>query len=650
MDGNTVLLRWEEQYFSLCEITSKWRKVHLSSLQGNAPYDRILSQHENLKAYREKVRNLTKVFSQLNNEEKLNGFVALLKEYQSYIDKLTSYLKNTERSYIEFFNRVKDITDPYPFMEKFCGEMERMLKDVERMHAYKALEKEVHLLQTEMVGLRGQEVTKGSLRRQFAEFERNAIRHAEQSGKDVTAEYQTLLSQSPQWKYELQKEVQSIQYEIRKRDKTIKDLKNHVMELCTSVEEVEAQQGRDMARFTMELEASQSNLLKKEAELQRLLVCRDHDSHANCTECVSIAALDASSQVFVDCKGVNANSNPNEGKKIPFFQKDAEHDAAMWEEEKLEMKQQEEALRKELFELRLKYDELCTVNDNQRRQKEESLQLKMVRTGELQHRIASINVYVDQLKAEKEQLVRAVQSLDRVLSNYPTNSSISTLNDKASSQRGEMASTEVSLTKGGERKELELLEKDGYSFERLLASSAMWQGGVNALDEENGEQNNAVSASQLSLPQESKKDPFLIVTFQRDKLRERLLTLNEVISPQLQSMKSEVVTLFSENFALRQRMAGYAGGNAHPGNDCASIYGFPMLGSMEKDDGLQPKVGIPWLVDPVAGVIPCRTVLNVLDYGAGAFSLHVFSTTFGRRLLFMYMVVLHVYLVYLFFL
>ncbi|RNC37263.1 hypothetical protein TcCL_NonESM13576, partial [Trypanosoma cruzi] len=305
---------------------------------------------------------------------------------------------------------------------------------------------------------------------------------------------------------------------------------------------------------------------------------------------------------------------------------------------------------KELFELRLKYDELCTVNDNQRRQKGESPRLKMVRTGELQHRIASINVYVDQLKAEKEQLVRAVQSLERVLSNYPTNSSLSTLNDKASSQRGEMASTEVSLTKGGERKELELLERDGYSFERLLASSTMWQGGVNALDEENGEQNNAVSASQLSLPKESKKGPFLIVTFQRDKLRERLLTLNEVVSPQLQSLESEVVNLFSENLALRQRMAGYAGGNAHPGNDCASIYGFPMLGSMEKDDGLQPKMGIPWLVDPVAGVISCRTVLNVLDYGAGAFSLYVFSTTFGRRLLVMYMVVLHVYLVYLFFL
>ncbi|EKF32131.1 hypothetical protein MOQ_004023 [Trypanosoma cruzi marinkellei] len=648
MDGNTVLLRWEEQYFSLCEITSKWREVHLSSLQDNTPYDRILSQHENLKAYREKVRNLTKVFSRLDNEEKLNEFVALLKEYQSYIDKLTSYLKNTERSYIELFNRVKGITDPYPFMETFRGEMERMLEDVEKVHAYKALEEEVHLLQAELAGLRGHEVTMDRLRRQLAESESNAMRHAEQSAKDLAAEYQTLLSQSQHLKYELQQEVQSLQYEIHQRDKTIRELKNHVVELRTSVEEVEAQRGRDMAQFAMELEASQNDMLKKETELQRLLACRNNDLHADCTECVPVVALDASSQLFVDCKGVNADSNPNEGKKIPLSQKDADLNAARWGEEKLEMKQQEEALRKELFALRLKYDELCTVNENQRRQKEEDPQVKMVRTEEFQHRIASLNVYVDQLKAEKAQLARTVQSLEKELSNVPTNSSLSTFNDKASSQRGDMASAEVSRTKGRERKELELLEKDGYSFERLLASSAMWQGGVNALDEENGEQNNAVSSSHPSSPQEAKKDPFLIVALQRDKLRERLLTLNEVMSSQIQSLQLEVANLFSENFALRQRMAGYAGGDAHPGNDCASIYGFPMLGSVGKDDGLQPKAGIPWLVDPVAGVLSCRTVLNVLDYGAGVVSLHVFSTTFGRRMFVMYLAVLHVYLVYLF--
>ncbi|ORC84110.1 uncharacterized protein TM35_000491160 [Trypanosoma theileri] len=638
-------LRWKEEWMpSLSEIISTWRDVQLSALQDETACDRILGNHETLKTGREKVRNLTKTFSHFDNEKKLSEFNSLLKEYQGYIDQLTGYLKDAERTYLEMFNRVKGIPDPYPLLKKLSAEMESVSKLIERAEACDASREEVHLLQVELQGLKDQEVTIERLRRELAEAKRNASLHAEQSAQDATVEYQVLLSQLQQQKHEMQQEIQSLRHEILKKNLSIEDLRNQVVELRASLEEVEAQRSRDIAELAVELEVSQSNLLKKEAEIQRLLATNNTNTgiHKNTLVSSAPAPILETHRMEID-DNTDVVSVPSKEEQV-----DNEFDlrvvedppTLIWEDQKKEIIQRCEGLQNELNILQEKYDEIIKSSGIQLRQKEEEHKRELAHVQELQNRLRSLNLYVDQLKKEKEQLSRAVQTLEGELNNLSKTSNYSSV---------DISLGTTSSTGRGEQVRVEIREKDDYSFEKLLSSTPTWQVGISdsvKKKEKNEEENEGQKEASPSL-NDAEKDPFLIVASQRDKLRERLLTLNEVSSSQIHALKLEVANLTNENCTLRKQLSNFSNRDSSYSNGFGdSIFGIPILTGTEKDDGLQAKGGFPQLVDTSGGIFSRRTTLNILDYGAGVLSMRVFSTTVGRRSFVVYLALLHCYMVY----
>ncbi|KAH9597395.1 hypothetical protein LSM04_003105 [Trypanosoma melophagium] len=643
-------LRFKEEWVpSLSELISTWRNVKLSALQDETACVRILGNHETLKAGRERVRNLTRTFTHLDDEKKLSEFNSLLKEYQGYIDQLTVYLKDAEKTYLEMFNRVKGIPDPCPLLEKLSGEMESVSQLIEKAEGCDALREEVRLLQEELQGLKNQEVTIERLRREIAEAQRNATVHAEQTVQDARVEYQVLLSQSQEKKHEMQQEIQSLRHEMLKKNILIEDLRNQVVELRASLEEAEAQRSRDLAELAVELEVSQNNLVKKEAEIQRLLATSNTTNngiHRSSAAVISsgggggggpVPIFEAHRREMEDADVVSVPSKEHDDEF--HLQTVEDPSATIWEEEKKEMMQRCERLQYELNVIKEKYDELIKSSGTQLSQKEEELKRELEHIQELQNRLRSLSLFVDQLKKEKEQLSRAVQTLEGELNNI----------NKASNYSGVDISLATSSSAGrGERGRVETREKDGYSFEKLLSSTATWQVGTSdsVKEKEKNEEENEVRKV-VPLLNDPEKDPFLIVASQRDKLRERLLTLNEVSSSQIHALKLEVARLTNENCTLRKNISNFSNrDNTYSGGFSDSIFGIPILVGTEKDDGFQAKGGLPQLVDTVAGVFSRRTTLNILDYGAGMLSMRVFSTTFGRRFFVIYMALLHYYLVY----
>ncbi|KEG09354.1 hypothetical protein DQ04_05361020 [Trypanosoma grayi] len=649
MEGEVASLRWKEWLSSLHTLALKWREVHLNSLQDDAPYDRTLANHEGLKAGREKVRSMTKTFAQLDNDKKLNEFSTLLKEYQGYIDRLTLYFKDAERSYVMLFNQVKGMTDPYPLMEKLAGEMEKFAVIIKRAEMCDALEEEIRLLQAELKGLKNEEATIGRLRRQLDEVEKNAKLHAERSVRDATAEYQALLAQSRQQGYEAQQEIQSLRDEVFKKDLSIQNLRNRVEELCTSLEGVKAQRSRDVADLAVELEAAHNNLLQREAEVQRLLANESRDCwvHEDDTSEVgsSGAAAAAASlppapppvavlespQVNGGCVDLATNSIENHDDEVRHRQA-MEEAVAAWEEQRQRFIQREEALQNELAGLRKSHDEHLASSDARLRQKDEERHGESAKVQELQHRLRSLNAFVDQLKSEKERLARTVQTLEgelhRISKAAPIHENVAPHVERENPLR------------------CAAQEGDEYGVEKLLLTTSAWKGGAKPLSEKEK------IPSLLLSPQPSlraEKDPFLIVEDQRERLREEILTLNEASSAQIQRLKLEVATLTKENSTLRQRLASCAGRDicrgGGGGGGGGSVLGISMLAEAAKDDGLQAKTAPRRFVDTTGGVLSRRTALNVLNYGARVCSMRVFSGALGGRLFVLYMGVLHIYLI-----
>ncbi|ERT02363.1 hypothetical protein HMPREF1624_00661 [Sporothrix schenckii ATCC 58251] len=104
---------------------SAWRKVDLttlvSSLDNTA--SEIVAYQRDSTVQRKDLAQKTKDFRKMDDTTKLSEIKGLLKAYQTFIDLITNHSKSVNSAFIQAYNSLSEVPDPYPLLEASVDSM-----------------------------------------------------------------------------------------------------------------------------------------------------------------------------------------------------------------------------------------------------------------------------------------------------------------------------------------------------------------------------------------------------------------------------------------------------------------------------------------------------------------------------------------------
>jgi predicted nucleic acid-binding Zn-ribbon protein len=219
---------WTLRIQSLEELNTSWKGYGLSIFQrGAAESDalRIAANTELVAAGRREVSGQTRDFAKLDPEQKLAQLGSLVKGYQTYVDEVTRALKHAESAHKNVHSYLKQLSDPYPVLERFLRHKAALLSLLKGSDSADSLRKQLRDREAELAELTNQEVTIRHLREQIAELELQATVDEGQQEANASAEVAQVLRQWQERENAVQKELAMMSQECRRVQLFNNDLK-----------------------------------------------------------------------------------------------------------------------------------------------------------------------------------------------------------------------------------------------------------------------------------------------------------------------------------------------------------------------------------------------------------------------------------------
>ncbi|CAK7264129.1 hypothetical protein SEPCBS119000_000841 [Sporothrix epigloea] len=104
---------------------SAWRTIDLTSLVSTLDNtaSEIVAYQRDSTVQRKDLAQKTKEFRKMDDASKLVEIKSLLKAYQTFIDLLTNHSKSVNSAFIQTYNALSDVPDPYPLLEASVDSM-----------------------------------------------------------------------------------------------------------------------------------------------------------------------------------------------------------------------------------------------------------------------------------------------------------------------------------------------------------------------------------------------------------------------------------------------------------------------------------------------------------------------------------------------
>ncbi|KAG6240552.1 hypothetical protein E4U24_006456 [Claviceps purpurea] len=104
---------------------SAWRTVDLTTLTAHLDNTAsgIVTYQRDSTVQRKELAQKTKDFRKLDDASKLGEIKGLLKAYQNFIDLLTNHSKSVNSAFLQTYNSISEVPDPYPLLEASVDSM-----------------------------------------------------------------------------------------------------------------------------------------------------------------------------------------------------------------------------------------------------------------------------------------------------------------------------------------------------------------------------------------------------------------------------------------------------------------------------------------------------------------------------------------------
>lgn len=170
---------------------SAWRNVDLTTLVSNLDNtaSEIVAYQRDSTVQRKDLAQKTKDFRKHDDATKLTEIKGLLKAYQTFIDLLTNHSKSVNSAFIQTYNSLSEVPDPYPLLEASVDSMlvaEDTLPKVTEEN--KHLQKTVTKLTTQLEETETKLQTELSARKSLEETLETKVKDVEQSWTAVLEE------------------------------------------------------------------------------------------------------------------------------------------------------------------------------------------------------------------------------------------------------------------------------------------------------------------------------------------------------------------------------------------------------------------------------------------------------------------------------
>ncbi|XP_075486845.1 protein CASP [Primulina tabacum] len=228
---------------------------------------RIAENQENSQKNRRKLAESTRDFKKASNEEKLELFKALLKDYQEEVDKLTKRAKFGENAFLNIYQKLYEAPDPYPLLTSIA-EKDAIMSEVES--ANKKMKVELEEFRTEAAHLKNQQATI----RKLEERTRQLEQQMEEKVKEIIEIKQRNLAEENQKTMEVLKERERmLQDQLRQAQESVSTMRklhefaqSQLFELRAQSEEEKAGKQSEVNLLMDEIEHAQTRLLSLERE------------------------------------------------------------------------------------------------------------------------------------------------------------------------------------------------------------------------------------------------------------------------------------------------------------------------------------------------------------------------------------------------
>ncbi|CUG06410.1 transmembrane protein, putative [Bodo saltans] len=167
--------------------------------------------------------------------------------------------------------RVRAMTDPYPMMEKFAREKQTILEFVSASQETEQLRRVVAEREAELAGLKNQEVTIANLREELDEAQHERAEAVQQSAADTSHEWEGILRGYQQREASAAQELAQVQQESVRWRLLQQGSSEQLISLRSKLEDVEAAREREIAGLVEELDEANTQVALKDSEIGRLL-------------------------------------------------------------------------------------------------------------------------------------------------------------------------------------------------------------------------------------------------------------------------------------------------------------------------------------------------------------------------------------------
>lgn len=604
--GGTAHQRWTARLNAFEELTAKWKHVQLSSLQKAEDHATIYANREITVNSRKVVSSRTKDFAKLSDEEKLREIGPLVKSYQLHVDDITKALKFAEKCYLELLEAVQAMTDPYPMMQKFAKERQTILEFIRQAEESEGLRRVVSEREAELIGLRNQEVTIAELRDQLQEAEMEKAHAVRQSNSEVAQEVEDMVRQWQTREKDAIRELEERTKEARKFESMYRDSCDQILSYRLKLEEMSTSREQEIAALVEELDAAHLNLAVKDKALAR------HDEGLPTAAATTAGGGHEWTPARHDTSTV-ANDTPSASSRAALMMLE-DHNAELQrlvDELKAQLATQAEQLlvERQQMEAKQKLDSQCIASQFEAKIQKlvadlkgahEEIAAQKLRVKALEDEVARLQAVIR--RSESELLEKENQ-----LEGFRKHAQVGGITASAASGQSQTTTTDGST----------------FSLADVLKESP------------SSEQQDAALHAATPVQNILADDPYAAIANQRDKLRQRLLALEEASSAEIHRLQMELSSLQAD-----QRTA-----NSRERNPFAAIAILPdVSGSSSSSGDVDALIRRPLLLFQHGKLnFTQEAFIELLDRGNMALSRFVLSNLAWRRGFVAYLGLLHLY-------
>lgn len=239
----------------------------------------ILEKQNESKASRNWLKEATREFKHSSAEEKAKNFSALLKSYQSEVDRLTSRAAFAEGCFFQVYQQLYATTDPCIFIEEMEEWKAKYQQAVEEKNQWK---QELEQLQLEITSVKKQDATIRELQRQLKQVEEDSKRKLEEKSRALEAEWNEALKNNKAYQEKQQsiwtQEIEQYKEKLANLQKAYDSVQNRLFETSHQLEELRGVKSTEHQMLLQELEQSREENRELAKRVSELLHSRNENT------------------------------------------------------------------------------------------------------------------------------------------------------------------------------------------------------------------------------------------------------------------------------------------------------------------------------------------------------------------------------------